>query len=481
MIIQWKFVLKVIGIIIVIESLFMFLSAIVAGYYKGNDFFPLLYSGGITFAIGCFLASITGFRKKTVIIGRKESYLSVALSWISFAFAGALPFYISQLTPNFTDAFFESMSGITTTGCSILQNVEIAPKGLLFWRSMMQWLGGMGIIVFSIALLPLIGGGAAQLFDAEVTGLTHDKFRPRVTQMAKRLWIIYLSLTFSVIALLWFPMGGFDAICHGLTTISTGGFSTKQASIAHWNSWYIETIVLIFMLTGAINFTLLYFLFAKGDVKRLRKDEELRWFLYIILGASILITSGLFFNKHIPLLTSLRQSFFQVVSAITTSGFSATDYTQWGAFYSMIFLFLMFVCGCAGSTSGGLKVVRVVVLVKNTIQEFERLIHPRAIIPIRLNGRTLSFGVVQRLLAFAFLYLCIILLSWGILTAMGLPILDSLSAAISAIGNSGMNISPMSLGEISQAAKWYLAFLMVVGRLEVFTILILFSPGFWRR
>ncbi|MDL2224427.1 TrkH family potassium uptake protein [Bacteroidales bacterium OttesenSCG-928-M06] len=482
---NWEFITKIVGFILVIESLFMFGSAAVAEYYKGPDVRPLIISGGISILCGLIIALLSGIKDRTKIIGKRESYLSVALSWIVFAFFGALPFYLSGFIPNYTDAFFESMSGITTTGGSVLTNIDELPHGLLFWRSLLQWLGGMGIIVFSLALLPLLGGEAAQLFDAESSGLTHDKFRPRVTQMAKRLWGIYLLFTFLTIFLLWVgPMNIFDAVCHGFTTISTGGFSTKQQSIAYWDSVYIEIVLIIFMTIGAINFPLLYFLF-KGQFKKFIQDEELRWFISIIVVATLIVAAGLVLGKHFEYGQAFRNSIFQVISIITTTGYSTGDFSAWGPPYLIIFTFLMIVCGCAGSTSGGLKVVRAVVLAKNTVSEFERLIHPRAIIPVRLNDSALSFGVVQRLLAFAFLYICIIFASWGILTLAGVPFVDALGASVSAIGNVGPGFGDLgpagSFAEISGFAKWYLAFLMVVGRLEIFTILILFTPGFWRQ
>ena len=482
---NWKFVLKVVGLILMLESIFMFCSAGVSKYFEDPDFSALVISGGITFLFGFILTLPAGYRKKLRIIGKKESYLSVACSWITFALFGALPFIISGKVSGFTDAFFESMSGITTTGASILTNIDTFPHGLLFWRSLLQWLGGMGIIVFSLALLPLLGGEASQLFDAESTGLTHDKFRPRVTQMAKRLWGIYITLTILSTLLFWAgPMNLYDAICHGFSTISTGGFSTKQASIAYWNSSYLETIVIIFMIIGAINFPLLYFL-IKSQFKKFIKDEELRWFIMTIIIVFIVVSFGLIIGRNFDPIIAFRNSIFQVVSIITTTGYSTTDFTVWGSFYLIVFTFLMIFCGCAGSTSGGLKTVRGVVLAKNTISEFERLVHPRAIIPVRLNGVAVSFGVVQRLLAFVFLYIGIIFISWGVLTLAGIPFVDAFGASVSAIGNVGPgfgNLGPSgSFAEISAFAKWYLAFLMLIGRLEIFTILILFSPGFWKK
>ncbi|GHT73837.1 potassium transporter [Bacteroidia bacterium] len=482
--IHWKFVVITVGYIILIEALFLFLSAGVAYYYHGSDVPSMLLSAGIAFVFGWVCVLSMGVRSKITFIGKKEGYITVALSWILFSFFGAFPFYFSGVTPDFTDAFFESASGLTTTGATILTDIDIAPKGILFWRSLLQWLGGMGIIVFSLALLPLLGGEAAQLFDAESTGLTHDKFRPRVSQMAKRLWGMYILFTLIVVVLLSLgPMGWYDAVCHGFTTISTGGFSTKDASISYWNSVYTESVVIIFMMLGAINFTLLYFLFFKAKIKQFFQDEELRWFLAIILISTFLIAVGLFFQKHHGFLHSFRTAFFQVVSIITTTGFSTEGFSYWGAFYLIVFLFLMIVCGCAGSTSGGLKVVRAVGLVKSTMSEFQRLLHPRAIIPVRLNGKAISFSVVQRLLAFAFLYISIIFVSCGVLTFVGIPFVESLGACVTAMSNVGPGFGTLEVTFVSIPifAKWYLSFLMIVGRLEIFTILILFTPEFWRR
>ncbi|MDR1437120.1 MAG: TrkH family potassium uptake protein [Candidatus Symbiothrix sp.] len=481
---NWKFIFRVTGFILVLESLFIFLSAAVSYSFRGPDLPALLLSAFITLFCGLSLSLPFGFRKVN-IIGKREGYLSVALSWIAFALFGSFPFFFSGEIPSFTNAFFESASGITTTGASILTGIDSISGGLLFWRSILQWLGGMGIIVFSLALLPLLGGGASQLFDAESTGLTHDKFRPRVTQMAKRLWAIYLFLTALLIVLLYLgPMNLYDAVCHSFTTISTGGFSTRQQSIAYWNSGYLETILMVFMITGALNFSLLYFL-INGSFRKFFKDEELRWFLLIILIAALIVGSDLVLHENYGLLASFRSSLFQVISVITTTGFSTADFSLWGPFHLFIFLFLMVVCGCAGSTSGGLKTIRAVVLAKNTVCEFKRLIHPRAIIPVRLNGFALDFRTVQRLLAFAFLYIIIIFAGWGILSLTGMPFDEALSASVSALGNVGPGFGSISASGsyalIPGPAKWFLSFLMIAGRLEIFTILILFTPAFWKK
>ncbi|GHT08638.1 hypothetical protein AGMMS49525_17810 [Bacteroidia bacterium] len=348
-------------------------------------------------------------------------------------------------------------------------------------------MGGMGIIVFSLALLPLLGGEVGQLFDAETSGITHDKFRPRITQVAKRLWGLYLIFTAMVILLLWLgPMGLFDAVCHGFSTISTGGFSTKEENLAFWHSGYVELVIAVFMLLSATNYSLLYFVLLKGKIKQFFKDEELRWFLITIVIATLLVGGRLWYDNFYAsdFLTALRHSAFQVVSFITTTGFYTQNFADWNASCLIVFLALMIVCGCAGSTSGGMKMVRAVVLSKNTVNEYERLVHPRAIIPVRLNGAVVSFGTMQRLSAFAFLYICIILISWGVLTFCGLPFKESLSTSISALSNVGL-----IFGTLGENSSWldltdfttgYLALLMIVGRIEIFTFLIMFSPGFWK-
>ncbi|MDR2691383.1 MAG: TrkH family potassium uptake protein [Dysgonamonadaceae bacterium] len=482
--VNWKFACRVIGLTLLLESGFMFFTAGLSFYLKEKaEIFA--FSGIITLSAGLALYFLSGFRTKFKIVEKKESCFSVTFAWIAFAVFGALPFFLSGQTASFTDAVFESTSGITTTGASILKNVESLPKGILFWRSLIQWLGGLGIIVFSLALFPLMGGGAAHLFDSETTGLTHDKFRPRVNEMAVRLWLIYVSLTgVMIILLIAGGMSVFDAVCHAFSTISTGGFSTKGTNIAYWNSIYIETVTCIFMLTGATNFALLYFLF-KGKFKKFFCDEELRWFAAIILAMGSFIAVCLQWGRewnHIA--DSFRIAFFRVISVITGTGFSTGDFVQWSPAYWIPFMFLMFVCGCAGSTSGGMKIIRVVVLIKNTFYEFKRLTHPRAVIPVRINGEALSFETVQRLLAFGFLYILIIFASWGILVFSGMPFMEALVAALSSLGNTGLGFAETGpsggFADIPAFAEWYMAFLMVVGRVEIFTALILFIPAFWK-
>ncbi len=486
LLLNWHFISRVLGFILCLESLFLFLSTAVSFAYKDEKgSFDLLIAGAVALAFGILLV-VLGPKEKARFIGKRESFLTVSLSWFVFSIFGMIPFYTSGSVSSITDAFFETMSGLTTTGSSILVEVEKLPNGLLFWRSLLQWIGGMGMILFSLALLPLLGGGAVQLYDAETTGITHDKFRPRVGQIAKRLWGIYIGLTLMLLSLLWIgPMNFFDSLCHALTTLSTGGYSTKQLSIAYWDSAYIDYIVSFFMILGSINFTLIYFFF-KGNFSKIKKDEELKWYLIAIACATVIVTFYLIEDMHVQNYTvSFRAAIFQVISIISTTGFATADYVIWGPFYWIIFLLLMVVCGCAGSTSGGMKMIRLVVLAKNTRNEFKKHLHPRAIIPVRINGTALSQDVVQRVMAFVFLYLFIILISWLFFTLTGMGFEESLGAAVTAISNAGPGLGDVGptgcFAKIPTISKWYMAFLMMVGRLEIFTVLTLLTPGFWKR
>lgn len=483
---NWRFIAKILGMTLVMESFFILIASGVSLIYSESDFKYLLISAGLCLFFGVLLVLSGNLAEKSEIVGKRESFFTVTMSWILFSSFGSIPFFISGSIPSFTDAFFETMSGFTTTGATILNDVESLPLGLMFWRCMTQWLGGLGVIVFSLVLLPLYGDEVSQLFDAETTGLTRDRFRPRVVEVAKRIWSIYMGFTLILILLLFLgPMDLYDAVCHAMTTISTGGYSTKQSSIAYWGSTYLETVMVIFMIIGAINFSIYYFLLKK-NFKRVLKDEEIHWFLGIITTATLIVMIGLLvINPEMRSLESFRTSLFQVVSLVTTTGFSTQDYVPWGPFFWIILLILMLICGCAGSTSGGLKVVRIVVLVKNVLNEFGRLIHPRAVIPVRLNGNAVSMDVVQRLLAFVFLYVVIIVFGATVLLFSGVGFDEAIGAAVTSIGNVGPGLGSHgpsgSFSQLTDFAKWLLSFLMLVGRLELFTVLILFTPGFWKK
>ena len=484
-IVNIRFILRMLGSLLIIETFFMLLSTLVAFYYKGDDTVYLLASSLFTLLVG-LLFVFAGRNADEKKAGKMEGAITVTLTWIVFSFFGMLPYYVSGAIPSITDAFFETMSGYTTTGASILPDVEALPKGLLFWRSITQWLGGMGMIVLTLAILPLLGGGATQLFDAESTGVSHDKFLPRATQVAKRLWSLYLGLTIILIFLLWLgPMSCFDAVCHALTTISTGGYSTKQSSIAFFNSAYVDYVISIFMFIGALNFSLIYFLF-KGKWKRFFQDEELRAFSYTVLGAVLIVTIGLLLiGWTTDVEESFREALFQVVTLITTTGFASSDYILWGPFFWSLFLLIMLFCGCAGSTCGGMKMIRALILGKSTINEFKKYTHPKAVLAVKINGHAISSEIINKVLAFVVIYIFLILSSSLLFSAFGVGFVESLGAAVSCIANVGPalgTLGPMgTYAELPDFVKWYLSFLMMVGRLEIFTVMALLTPGFWKK
>lgn len=482
---NYRFVLKTIGFLLIIESMFMMVATIVSFYSRDTSGDALLISSSITIFAGIFLRLVgTDYYEKP--IGKRESFLVVAMTWVVLSAFGMLPFYLSGAIPDISNAYFETMSGFTTTGASILTNVDEMPRGLLFWRSITQWIGGIGIIVFALAILPIMGGNASVLYDAETTGITHERFRPRVSQIAKRLWITYIFITSILVLLLWAgPMNLFDSVCHALTTMSTGGYSTKQASIAYWDSPYLEYVLSIFMFIGGINFSLIFFLF-KGVPKKLLKDEEFRWYGAICAIFAVVITLGLFLTNHISNFEqAFRTSLFQVTSIITTTGFTTTSYMTWGAFYLFLICLLMLFCACAGSTSGGIKIVRIIILFKNAINEFKRQVQPNAILPVRLNGQVVPIDIVTKILAFIFLYLGILIFSFIVLSFSGMEFEESIGAAISCMGNVGPGLGENGISghfaDIPTFSKWYLCFIMLTGRLELFTVLSLFIPAFWRK
>jgi len=463
----------------------MMVATVVSFYSRDASGDALLVSSSITLFGGILFRLIgTDYYEKP--IGKRESFLVVALTWVILSAFGMLPFYLSGAIPDISNAYFETMSGFTTTGASILTQVDEMPRGLLFWRSITQWIGGIGIIVFALAILPIMGGNASVLYDAETTGITHERFRPRVSQIAKRLWITYIFITGILVLLLWAgPMSLFDSLCHAMTTMSTGGYSTKQASIAYWNSPYLEYVLSIFMFIGGVNFSLIFFLF-RGVPKKLIKDEEFRWYAIICVVFAVIITLGLFFTGQFSNLeNAFRTSLFQVTSIITTTGFTTTSYMTWGAFYLFLICLLMLFCACAGSTSGGIKIVRIIILFKNAINEFKRQVQPNAILPVRLNGQVVPIEVVTKILAFIFLYLGILIVSFIILSFSGMEFEESIGAAISCMGNVGPGLGENGISghfaNIPTFSKWYLCFIMLTGRLELFTVLSLFIPAFWRK
>ncbi len=485
--INYKILGYILGVLLIIESFFMLLSVPIALIYKESEWLFELESGVITFLSGFLLWIV--FRSSDKAVGKREGYLVVTLGWIVFSIFGALPFYISGNISSYTDAFFETMSGFTTTGASILSGEQINhfPNSLHFWRSMTQWLGGMGIIVLSLLILPALGIGGMQLFVAEVPGPTPDKLHPRVKETAKRLWAVYLFITLAEILLLWAgEMNLFEAINHSLTTMATGGYSTRGGSIGDFHQAYTHYIISLFMIIAGINFSLSYFALHL-KFKPIWRNEELRWYLGFILLFTGIITSLLLVH-HKTLYdfeNAFRTALFQVASITTTTGFATVDYLQWIPAAWVIILVLMFFGGSAGSTGGSIKIVRIVLLLKNGFLELKRLIHPNAIIPVRFDKKAVNQEVITNVLAFVSVYVLITISSTVIISFMGYDFETALGSVAATLGNIGPGIGQVgpasNFAHFSIGGKWFLSFLMMIGRLELFTVLVILSPAFWRK
>lgn len=480
---NFRTIIRIFGLILVVEGIFMWLSVPVALIYGESDVLLFLLSGAISAGTGAL--AYLPFRKSDLKLNRRDGYAIVTGGWLLFSLFGTLPFLLTRSIPSFTDAFFETISGFTTTGASILNDIEALSHGVLFWRSLTQWLGGMGIILLTLLLLPFLGIGGMQLFSAEVPSPTPDKLHPHVKDTAKRLWLIYLIFTVSETLLLWAgEMGLFDAVCHSLTTMATGGYSTKQASIAHWNSPYIHYVITLFMFLAGTNFTLAYF-GMHGKFRKIWENEEFKWYLGFIGGFAIVITVGLFFTSGGGLEAAFRNAIFQVVSILTTTGFATADYLVWTPWLIVLIFILMFFGGSAGSTGGGPKIMRIVIMLKNSTQELKRMIHPNAVIPVRLNKMAVDERIVTNVLAFIAFYLLIAISSMVIMSVLGNDFDTAIGAVAATLGNIGPGIGKvgpaLNYADIQVLGKWYLSFLMLVGRLELFTVLVLFSPMFWRR
>jgi trk system potassium uptake protein TrkH len=478
-----KTIVRILGLILITEGFFMWLAIPMALIYREQDVWCFLISGAISASVG--LAAYLPVRNAPLQLNRRDGYVIVTGAWILFSIFGTLPFLISGSIPGFTDAFFETISGFTTTGASILNNIEELSHAVLFWRSLIQWLGGMGIILLTLLLLPFLGIGGMQLFSAEVPSPTPDKLHPHVKDTAKRLWLIYLVFTVTETLLLWAgEMKLFDAFCHSLTTMATGGYSTKQASIAHWNSPYIHYVITLFMFLAGTNFTLSY-LAMHGKFKKIWTNEEFKWYLGFIGGFTLLVAGGLFFTSNEGLEAAFRNSIFQVVSILTTTGYVTADYMTWTPWLIVLIFMLMFFGGSAGSTGGGPKIMRIVIMLKNSTQELKRMIHPNAVIPVRLNKMAVEESVVTNVLAFIAFYGIIAMISMAIMSVLGNDLNTSVGAVAATLGNIGPgigNVGPaLNFSEIHMAGKWFLSFLMLVGRLELFTVLVLFSPLFWKK
>lgn len=492
-----KLIYRFLGITSILNGLFMWLSLPFSFYYDEPSKWGILSAGIITIAIGLILYFFNKPDNKK--IQKKEGYLIVTLGWLILSITGMLPYLLSGSIPSTTNAFFETISGYSTTGSSILTDIESMPKGILFWRSATHWIGGMGIIVLTIAILPLLGIGGMQLFMAEAPGPSTDKLHPRITDTAKRLWQIYVLLTIVQFLLLKVAgMNWFDALNHAMATVSTGGFSTKNASVAHWNGApMIQYIIIFFMFIAGTNFVLTYFA-LKGKIRKVIQSEEFKYYLFGTLIISAVVATMIIFHQD-PLLhttikhpmiygkveSAIRHSLFSVISVITTTGFVTADFTMWSFFVTAIFFSLFFLGGSAGSTSGGVKIVRHIVMLKSSFLEFKKSLHPNAIIPVRYDGKAVKQTIIFNILSFFVLYMLIFVIGTVTLAFLGLDFYSALGACASSLGNIGPalgSVSPVNnFNHLSTGAKWFCSFLMLIGRLELFTVLILFTPFFWRK
>lgn len=419
-------------------------------------------------------------------MGRRDGFLIVSLTWIVFSVIGMLPLIISGCQPRVSAAFFETMSGFTTTGVTALDNIDSLPYSILTWRSMTHWIGGMGIVFFTIAVLPNMGDGGTKLFSAESTGLKIGKLHPRISTTARWMWSLYLLLTLTcTAAYYWGGMSLFDAVNHGLSTIGTGGFSTHQDSIAFFKSNRIQWIATLFMFIASINCTLLYLFFVKRRFKDVWHDGELRCFLVIFFTAALSITGILYFVEGIDIMSSLRIAFFNTVSLQSTTGFSDEDFMIWHPTIWLILSFISIIGACAGSTSGGLKCIRVLMVWKLTKTEFRQMLHPHAVLPVRINNTQITAQMGRTVFAFFVVYFILIMVACFFMVAMGHTLLDSFGLAISSFSNIGPSIGHQvgPLGSwscLNDATLWINSFLMLAGRLEIFSLLLPFTPAFWR-
>lgn len=479
---NYGIVLEVLGKILAVESLLMVPSLFISLYMKEGDAKAFIITILITGLIGFLLSRNTRYKNT---INAKEGLAIVSLGWLLISLLGALPLYLSGSIPTYIDAIFETVSGFTTTGATVISNVEILPKGILFWRSFTHWIGGMGILVFTLALLPALGIGGFQIFKAESPGPIAGKMAPRLRDTAKILYITYFTITIIQVILLKFGgMSIFDSFVYTFGTVGTGGLATKNASVGAYKSTYIHMVIGTFMLLSGVNFSLYYSIF-QGKVKDILKDEELRLYLIIVFIAVFAIGVNLYMTSYSKLGLAFRDSFFQVSSIITTTGYTTANFDIWPSFSKAILLLLMFIGGSAGSTAGGMKVIRVLVLLKLVKREILKIFHPRAVIPIKTNGKILPNETIAGINSFMSLYVIIFALSTILITLEGVDLISAASSVAATLGNIGPGLGFVgptnTFNGYSQIAKVFFSLLMLLGRLELFTIIALLAPRNWTR
>jgi trk system potassium uptake protein len=479
-----KLVLRVVAVLLVIVTLFMLTALIPAWYYGEEDLYnAFLIPAGIMLILAA--AYLVLSHRESANVSTRDGFLMVTLSWIVASALGAFPMYLSGAIPRYVDAYFETMSGFTTTGASILTAIESLPKSILFWRSLTHWLGGMGIIVLTVAIFPLLGIGGLQLLKAEAPGPTVDKIAPRVAATAKILWLAYITLTVAETALLM--VGGmdlFDALTHTFGTLATGGFSPKNASVGHYASPFIHIVITVFMVLAGINFAL-YFRVVTGRFRSLTKDTELKAYLAVFAVATLIVSASLYGERaYSGVGESLRYGAFQVASILTTTGYATADFAAWPALAQLTLFALMFFGGCAGSTGGGIKIVRVITMFRLALNEMRYMVHPRGVFRIKMSGQTLRKDVVYTIAGFVVLYISCLLLTTLVVATGGYDITTSFSTALVTLGNIGPGFALVGPTEnyffFPDYIKWFLSFIMMLGRLEVYTVLVILVPRFWR-
>ncbi|MGD8262376.1 MAG: TrkH family potassium uptake protein [Desulfobacterales bacterium] len=481
---RWQYILNITGILILFFGLTMIFPLFVGLYYQDQSVSPLLKSMGITVLTGLIIYLI--FRKEKVeVISQREGMAIVAVGWTTVGLFGALPFYLGDGYFTFVDAVFESVSGFTTTGASVLSNIEAVSKGLLFWRSFIQWLGGMGIIVLSVAILPFLGVGGMQLYKAEVPSPVPDKLKPRIRDTAMILWKVYALISLAQCLLL--VLGGmslYDALCHTFTTMPTGGFSTKNTSVAFYDSLFFDCVFIFFMLMAGINFSLHYQM-LRGKPLALWRDSECRFFLGAVVLLTIVVSFNIFGSVYETIGQTLRYSAFQIVSIVTTTGFATADYEQWPAMAQLILLLCMFLGASAGSTGGGMKCLRIMLCFKYCYRELFYLVHPHAVTQIKIGGKAVPDEVMRSILGFLALYMGLFATCSVILAGMGVDFVTSFAAVAATIGNIGPGfgmVGPVeNYAQLPFLGKWLLIWCMLLGRLEIFTVIIFMVPEFWRK
>ena len=479
---QIQLVINILGFLLIFLAGSMLLPIPFSIYYGDGDYLYFILSAVITFLVGFFSFKLT---KRERDVRAREGFAIVTLGWTSFSLFGCLPFLLSGEIPALTDAFFETMSGFTTTGATILNDIEKLPHGLLFWRSLTHWLGGMGIIVLSLAILPFLGVGGMQLFKAEVPGPVPDKLTPRVTETAKILWGVYVMISaLETILLMFGGMSLFEALCHTFGTMATGGFSTRNASIGYYDNAYIQYVIIFFMLLAGTNFSL-HFRFLKKEVSAYHRNKEFLFFIGLVMGATLLIGIDTLLNHYHEWEVAFRNTLFQVVSILTTTGYGTVDYEQWSFSSQYVLFLLMFIGGCAGSTGGGMKVIRLYILIQFVRMEVKRLLHPSAVIPVRVGTHVIPREIVTHVLGFLALMVGLFIAGVLLMTLLGLDLISALGAVAATLGNIGPGLGSVgptdNYAHIPVIGKWILTFFMLAGRLEIYTVLILFAPSFWKK